>query len=327
MARSREINEGTLGSWVCQRKADDPTFGSPEAASLLLRCNYMVEGTMTRPRNWHRYTTWIETKKYPIDTGLARFAARYRIATSLTALEFDGLGQAATAGYTSALRAALAYSALEAFDQAKYGKPGRTQVRSAHVARSFAGAGAVKLQALLAAELTNNKLRTSVAEISANRSGADVSSLAAGVRHLVFHGDFTAYGSGAAQSKSVRMLLDNLSEATLLAADDAFELYLDREAIGPWPVSVESECAGCGVGRGVSHNSSCAVARCQAHGEQFAQCSGSGRHSPGTNWGVFPGTIEAFKRGWIVKIRGSQHPDINRVQDELEWDANAEQYR
>ena len=126
---------------------------------------------MTRPRDWQRYTNWLTAEHQDIDPRLARFAARYRIATTLTALEFNGLGQAATAGYTSALRAALAYSALEAFDQARYGKVGQTKIRSDVVARSFASPRLVKLRELLAAELTSNKLRASVAEITQGRSG------------------------------------------------------------------------------------------------------------------------------------------------------------
>lgn len=282
---------------------------------------------MSRPRDWHRYTTWLAAEDRAIDTGLARFAARYRVATTLTSMQFTGLGQAATDGYTCALRAALAYSALESLDQALYGKAGQTEVYSDQVARSFASPRAAKLQQLLAMELTSNKTKDAVADL-ANADGAtDVSPLAAGVRHLVFHGAFTAYGAGAAQSKSVRALLDDLAAATLQAADDALELHLDRQAIGPWPVMEDDTCPQCGAHRGQTHTRTCASARCRAHGEQLIQCMGTGKHLPGTYWGVFTGTIEAFKRGWVIEIRGRQRPDINRVTTELTWDPRTEQYR
>ena len=59
----------------------------------------------------------------------------------------------------------------------------------------------------------------------------DVMPIAAGIRHLVFHGDFTAYGTGAAQSKTSRAFLNALAAAVLDAADIDFERHLDHEAL------------------------------------------------------------------------------------------------
>lgn len=191
---------------------------------------------MSQPREWRRYTTWLKAEGQVIDAGLARFAARYRVAFTLTSLEFNGLGPAAAAGYTAALRAALAYSALEAFDQALFGRAGATRIQSTQVAHAFASHRAARLQGLLASELTKKKLKERLTELAEGKAGDDVTALAEGVRHLVFHGDFTAYGAGAAQSRSVRTLLDDLAVATLLAADDAFHQHLDQEcAIGRLP--------------------------------------------------------------------------------------------
>ena len=78
------------------------------------------------------------------------------------------------------------------------------------------------------------------------------------------------------------------------------------------------------VGR--KHGHDCDISLCKTHGERRAECFGEGRHGATTYWGVYPGTIEALKRGWTSKHAGWEGPDINRVIVELGWDPEAEQY-
>jgi hypothetical protein len=54
---------------------------------------------------------------------------------------------------------------------------------------------------------------------------------------------------------------------------------------------------------------------------------GSGRHASTSYWGVYPGTIEAIKRGWVTKSKKVTGPDLNRVIAELTWDPITEQFK
>jgi hypothetical protein len=77
---------------------------------------------------------------------------------------------------------------------------------------------------------------------------------------------------------------------------------------------------------GKVHGAGCSIGRCKAHGEPRDQCFGDGRHSATTYWGVYPGTIEALKRGWTIKSKGAIRPDLNRVLSDLTWDPDTEQF-
>ena len=185
---------------------------------------------MNRPIAWARYVQACRAREVPIDGGLARFAARYHVATSFTELQFNNLGQSAVLGYTCAFRSGLAYSALESLDRALGSRRRKTPVLSAEVEQMFAHTRAEKLRTMLADELDDKKLISRLESIANGREHTEVAPLAAGVRHVVFHGGFTAYGSGAARSPFVRDLLDQLASATLLAADARFERHLDEQA-------------------------------------------------------------------------------------------------
>jgi hypothetical protein len=54
---------------------------------------------------------------------------------------------------------------------------------------------------------------------------------------------------------------------------------------------------------------------------------GEGKHAATRYWGVYPGTIEALKRGWTVKQGKQVSPDINRVMVELKWDPATESHQ
>jgi hypothetical protein len=241
-------------------------------------------------------------------------------------MQFHNLAQDAELGYTAAFRSGLAYSALEALDRA-LGDRGRvTPIVSTEVAAMFTSARSTKLLALLSDELDDARLVTRIDAVAEGSEASDVAALAAGVRHVVFHGGFTAYGSGAARSTFVRNLLNQLATATLLAADARFERYLDEQALGPWLIETLDQCPTCSVAIGHQHRRSCDVARCAFHGQQFIACDGAGKHQPTTWRGVYPGTVEALKRGWTIERRGREHSDINRVLTELVWDSHTEMY-
>ena len=280
---------------------------------------------MTHPRVWNRYVRALGKTAKP-DTGLSRFNARYNLATSFDGVTLTDVSERTAEAYSSGIRVALAYSALEALDSALGKRIARARLTDAELARRYRSRTCKTLRALLDESSQSAHLQSQLKSLGVDPKVDDVMPVAAAVRHLVFHGDFTAHGSGAAQSVGVRSFLDDLAGALLLRADHQFELHLDREAIGPWDVHRRSTCPSCGAAVGRKHSHDCEIALCKTHGERRSECFREGRHAATTYWGVYPGTIEALKRGWTYKRAGQEMPDINRVIVELTWDPAAEQY-
>lgn len=229
--------------------------------------------------------------------------------------------------YGSALGVTLAYFALEALRKATGQRGTRQVMEDALLAQRYRSAGLAKLRHLLESTTTHPPLKARLEELALDPAADDLMPAASALRHAVFHGDFTAYGAGAIQSKATRAFLDDLKEALLSTANAEFELYMDRHAIGPWDVELVAQCPSCRTSIGKVHKTGCAVARCKAHGEPRNQCMGSGRHASTTYWGVYPGTIEASKRGWLITSKKIARPDLNRVLAELTWDPVTEQFR
>lgn len=280
---------------------------------------------MANTSSWNRYIQSRGKAERP-DGAFARFNARFNLATSFEGVALTDISERTAQAYSSGIRVALAYSALEALDSALGKRIARTRMSDESLARRYRSRTCGALRELLEESTQASQVQHQLQVLAADQHADDVMPVAAAVRHLVFHGDFTAHGSGAAQSAGVRKFLDDLADALIARADDHFELYLDREAIGPWDARRRSTCPSCGVAVGRKHGHDCDIALCKTHGERRVECFGEGRHTATTYWGVYPGTVEALKRGWISKRAGREEPDINRVIVELDWDPEAEQY-
>lgn len=280
---------------------------------------------MPHPHAWRRYITAPSVSGNP-SGDFARFGARYSLAASLRSVDLDGIGEATAEAYSSALGVALAYSAVEALDKAAHHHGTQHAIGDTELARRYRSTSLSKLRLLLESTADAPRLQERLTSLAEDVEDEDVMPVARALRHTVFHGDFTAHGAGAAKSKTVRRFLDDLKEALLLTADLEFELHLDRHAIGPWDVDVLGNCPACRTPVGKVHTAGCSIGRCKAHGEPRDQCFGTGRHSASTYWGVYPGTIEALKRGWTLESRGSVRPDLNRVLSELTWNPDTEQF-
>ena len=280
---------------------------------------------MTSARAWGRYTLALGKRDAPA-AGLARFNARFNLATSFEGVTLVGVSERTAQAYSSGIGVALAYSALEALDSALGKRIARSHLSNEGLARRYRSQTCDGLRGLLEESTHASQVQSQLLVLATDPDSDDVMPVAAAVRHLVFHGDFTAHGSGAAQSAAVRKFLDDLADALIARADDQFELHLDREALGPWDVRRRSTCPSCGVAVGRKHGHDCDIALCKTHGERRAECFGEGRHAATTYWGVYPGTVEALKRGWTYARAGRDEPDINRVIAELDWDPGSEQY-
>ena len=280
---------------------------------------------MPHPRAWGRYLAAPSVSGRP-SGDLMRFGARYDLASSLEGVTFQGMPEPTADSYASALGVALAYSALEALDTVIQQRGTHSVVGDREFMRRYRSPSLLKLRSLLESTASPVSLRTSLQAIAADATNDDVMPVVRALRHTVFHGDFTADDPGAAKSKQVCRFIKDLWEALLLTADIEFELYLDRQALGPWDVDVLANCPACRAPVGKAHKAGCSIGRCKAHGEPRDQCLGAGRHAASVYWGVYPGTIEAVKRGWLIESKGAARPDLNRVLCELEWDPVTEQF-
>lgn len=282
---------------------------------------------MGNPQGWQRYLVAQKRSGERVDAGMARFAARFALANATTGIELEGLKAAAQAGYSAALRVGMAYSALEALDTATGHSKRVTPVVSEQIARRFRDPKLSKLHSILVTELDAPRLVGSIEALLEAEGAADVAPVAAGIRHLFFHGDLSAYGAGLAQSATARKLLLELADATLAAADAGFTEYLDLNAVGATADQLLASCPDCGCARGERHQRDCEIAFCKGHGYRLAQCYQPGRHGTTVFRGVLPGTMEAIRHDWFVKQGGRNRPDLNRIITSLTWDPRSELYR
>jgi len=280
---------------------------------------------MSHPRAWRRYVQALKSEEAP--TGqFARFAARYNLAASLQGVVLEGAADETADAYASALGVGWAYSAIESLDHATGSRGARGAITDPALAKRYRSASLSSLRAMLESTADSSRLREQLFTLAEDADAQNILPAAKALRHAVFHGDFTAYGAGAARSKGVRTFLHDLKASLLASADTEFELYLDRHVLGPWDVQVLRKCPSCKTPIGRAHGSGCSIGRCRAHGEPRDQCFGEGRHSSTTYWGVYPGTVEALKRGWTLTSQGSVRPDLNRVMVDLTWDPATEQF-
>ena len=160
----------------------------------------------------------------------SRFAARYRMARDLESVTFRSLATSTSAGYAAGLRVGLAYSALESFeflasDSTRLKK--FVQVGDEEVASQLRSPRLARLVAFIQAENENKRLHTRIAEFLDDPTDVNVRPVAEKIRHLVFHGAFTAHGSGAV-TKTATSTLNALSDAVLRSTDAHFTLWVSR---------------------------------------------------------------------------------------------------
>jgi hypothetical protein len=279
---------------------------------------------MPEPLHWKRYLPAVG--KSP-GADLLRFAARYRVASSFASVQMDGVKPGTAEAYSAATRVTLSYQALGSLVSALEGARAKVRLADPVLARDYRSGPNARLRESLEGSASEPRLRQSLERLGSDPSDDDVACVARAVQLLLGRGDFWDVGVVAARSGRARTLMDALADALLTEADRRFELYLDREALGPWSITRAPMCPSCGAAIGARHTTGCEIARCGTHGAQRRWCMDDGRHSTTRYWGVFPGTIEALKRGWTVKVGGRVVPDLNRVMLELDWDPSTEMYR
>jgi hypothetical protein len=182
------------------------------------------------PTSWGAYRYLINQGFLEESTPLNRFAARYSMARQLTGVSFEGSSTATAEAYSAGLRVGLAYSALETLCGAlRLGKTG-ISVRNQALAAYFRDPRQSKLQVYLTTGETGDdkKLIGEINTFLVNRS-TDVRPIAARIRHLMFHGVFTAHGSSLATSATRRRAMEELAESVLEATDRRFTTWVEAQ--------------------------------------------------------------------------------------------------
>jgi len=174
----------------------------------------------SNPTAWAEYIAALPSRD-AIDTQLARFRARYRLAGSLESVTFSGYGQATVDGYTAALRVGLAYSALETLESSVRVEEWSVAVSNAELRDRYLSQRLTKLREWIQGEQFKWMLQQRLDALSAGESD-DVRSLAEAIRHKTFHGGLSAHGAGVATSKTSLAFLNDLAQAVLDASDREF---------------------------------------------------------------------------------------------------------
>ena len=181
----------------------------------------------SHPTHWQKYCHRVSRSRMAENAAINKFAARYKLAHSLQSVTFEGFTEKTNAAYAAATRVGLAYSALEALESALGLRKSEIVIPSA-LATRLRSQEFRNLFELLEEELSNKKLKTQILEFR-RRMNRNVRPVVEGIRHLMFHGQFTAYGSGISSSKSRIKTLELLAEIVLNFADQEFSKWVEGD--------------------------------------------------------------------------------------------------
>lgn len=180
----------------------------------------------TWPTAWRAYQSAVKAGQLPANAAVNRFGARYRMARQLRTVRFVELSPALQDGYTAGLRLALAYSALEALEHALDKTIGDTRIDSSELADKIRDPRSARLHDALLSESTARGLRNKIETLLRTPDATDVRPVAARIRHLVFHGEFTPHGAGLSRAPGTLRLLNDLGDAVFRTADTRFTAWM-----------------------------------------------------------------------------------------------------
>lgn len=199
---------------------------------------------MSRLKNsqkWGTYVRFCNKNGVQIDTRLAKFNARYKLASAFTGLTAEGIEKPTLDVYSVIAKVALSYSALEALEKALLVSPHRNQLKHPVSSPSISAAlaeGRFSHLIELIADSEDNEYRRStlqnrIEQIGVNLDTADARPFAEGIRHVFFHGLFTAHAAKLIGKRSARLLLIEFSQEVLDAADLGFANWLKDQMVTP----------------------------------------------------------------------------------------------
>ncbi|KGA18103.1 hypothetical protein GM50_9665 [freshwater metagenome] len=181
---------------------------------------------MSNPKSWHKFVLAVESGKLSGNSGLSRFAARYKVASSLKAIEFDKLNVKTAEAYFLAFKLSLAYSSLESLENCEILNTKHIRVENSEIASELRKKENIHLLNFLLSETTSKKLRMRLSEFSSGECN-DLRIIAESIRHLTFHGILTANGSGIAKSARLQKLLAKLTDEVFIQINLEFSNWLE----------------------------------------------------------------------------------------------------
>jgi hypothetical protein len=187
------------------------------------------------------YVRFCNENGVQIDTRIAKFNARYKIASAFTGLNAEGIEKPTLDVYSVIAKVALSYSALEALEKALLVSPHRNQLKhpvsSPNIAAALAEGRFSHLIELISDsednEYRRSTLQNRIEQIGMNLDTADARPFAEGIRHVFFHGLFTAHAAKLIGKRSARLLLIEFSQEVLDAADLGFANWLKDQMVTP----------------------------------------------------------------------------------------------
>jgi hypothetical protein len=153
-----------------------------------------------------------------------KFAARYRLAAAPVSVEFAGFSVATNTGYAAGLRVGLAYSALEAMEKALKLPKSAVESETSKLCNKLRSAAFDRLFMLFDNELDSTALKNSITSFH-NNDSQNLRPVAAGLRHLMFHGQFNPHAAGLAGAPRRVATINQLAEAVLITTDELFTAW------------------------------------------------------------------------------------------------------
>jgi hypothetical protein len=167
------------------------------------------------PSGYKKYALFARLNGGKPKINLARFAARYRFAGQLNNIELLNSSDSTTDSYLSAIRLALAYSALEALES-ELGK-GSISIKSEKLALKIKNDRLLKFRTFVV-QSSEPALRRRLENFFGNKNNFDLRPVVEALRHAMFHGYFNPSSSGIT-SKSARDFIDELGKLVFSVMD------------------------------------------------------------------------------------------------------------
>jgi hypothetical protein len=182
---------------------------------------------MSNPKSWHKFVSAVDTGILSANSGLNRFAARYKVAYAFKAVEFDKLNAKTSDAYFIAFKLSLAYSALESLEKCEVLKSNRIRIVNPDIASKFRSQEGYFLLNFLRLETSNKKLLKNLTEFITGECD-DLRVIAETVRHLTFHGILTANGAGISKSVKLQKTLVRLIEEVFAQINLEFSIWVEE---------------------------------------------------------------------------------------------------
>lgn len=184
-----------------------------------------IDGALT---SWRRYVEKQERLGLKPQAKFSRFRARFIVAKNLSALSIQGVSDATTEAYRAALRVTLAYTALEALENA-IGCKNQIKIDDENLSNLIRHRHLRMVTAINTSISAHGStgLRISLSNFIAGKSN-DLLPFVYGLRNLMAHGQFTPTHFGLIKAPLRIKLVHDIADTTLEVLDQRFTAYVRK---------------------------------------------------------------------------------------------------